>query len=240
MKRLMRLLIYVAFALAALSSCAIRQEIYIEADDSGAVEIDVTVEEFFNEVVEDFNVFAEEEDPDVTEVNIDSVQDSLNESPYTRYADIVEVEENHYIGTFQFVDAERFFNDFEDELKLESLFTFEKDEDSTTLSMHLDLETYDDLTELVPLLKDPSFATFGPEENQGVSQEDYLDMISYLLGEEGPDAVMRSEITLIMNTNSPIKDHEGGELIGEKQIRFTLPMIDFLLLAEPVSYSVTW
>ncbi|MGM0431439.1 MAG: hypothetical protein ACQEQU_01860 [Spirochaetota bacterium] len=240
MKRLLRLLIFVALALAALSSCTIRQEIYIEADDSGAVEIDVTVEEFFNEVVEDFTVFAEDEDSDITEMNIEEVQNSLNESPYTRYADIVEIEENHYIGTFQFIDAERFFNDFDDELKLESLFTFEKEEDTTTLSMYLDLETYGELTELIPLLKDESFATFGPEENEGVSQEDYLDMISYLLGEEGPDAVMRSEITLIINTNTPIKDHEGGEVIEENRIRFTLPMIDFLLLAEPVSYSVTW
>jgi hypothetical protein len=227
-------------SLALLSSCTVKQEVYIEADSSGAVHFDIEVEEFFNEVVEDFKVFEDEENADVTQTNIDEIQDSLNKSPYTRYAVLEEIEENHYVGTFQFVDASLFFNDVEDELNLEDLFQFTKTDESTTLDFYLDINNYPKLTELVPLLKDPSFSIFGPEENIGVSQADYLDMISYLLGEEGPDAVMRSYISLVMNTNSPIISHEGGDIITDTQIRFNIPMIDFLLLAEPVSYSVTW
>jgi hypothetical protein len=232
------LIISVIFA-ALFSSCTINQEVFIEADSSGAVHFDIEVEEFFNEVVEDFTVFAPEEESDVTQMNIDDIQDSLNKSPYTRYAVLEEIVENRYVGTFQFVDASLFFNDVEDELNLEDLFTFEKSDD-TTLSFYLDMDNYAELTELIPLLKDPSFSIFGPEENVGVSEADYLDMISYLLGEEGPDAVMRSNISLIMNTDSPIKSHKGGTVITDTQIRFDIPMIDFLLLAQPISYSVTW
>lgn len=234
-----RLIIFLSF-LALLSSCTVEQEVYIEADSSGAVHFDIQVEEFFNEVVEDFKVFEDEENADVTRTNIEEIQDSLNKSPYTRYAVLEEIVTNRYVGTFQFVDASLFFNDVEDDLNLEDLFKFTKTAASTSLEFCLDIDNYPKLTELVPLLKDPSFSIFGPEENIGVSQADYLDMISYLLGEEGPDAVMRSYISLVMNTDSPIVSHEGGELITDTQIRFNIPMIDFLLLAEPVSYSVTW
>ncbi len=207
---------------------------------AGEVEFDIEVEEFFTAVVEDFTVFIPEEERDVTDTNIQELQDSINESPYAHDAVFIETEKNHYIGTFKFDDAESFFNDVHDELKLESLFSFTTKGDQNTLTVYLDMDNYAELTELIPLLKDPSFSIFGPEENVGVSEEDYLDMISYLLGDEGPGAIDRSEISIIINTDSPIISQTNGIEHAEDQVEFAIPIIDFLLLAEPINYSVTW
>ncbi len=235
-------LILVIFSLlmTSLTSCSIRQEIYIDADAAGNVSFDIEVEEFFKAVVEDFTVFIPEEERNVTEMNIDEIQKSINDSPYAQEADFTEIEPNHYIGTFQFGDAERFFNDVHDDLKLESLFTFTEGATTNSLRMYLDIDNYGELTELIPLLKDPSFSIFGPEENIGVSEADYLDMISYLLGEEGPGAIERSTISIFINTDSPIISHTNGIKHSPTQVEFSIPIIDFLLLAEPIDYSVTW
>ncbi|MCF7933782.1 MAG: hypothetical protein K9M84_04840 [Spirochaetia bacterium] len=224
----------------ALSSCTIEQEIFIDIDSSGSVYFDVTVEEFFNAVVEDFTVFLPEEESDVTDINMKELQDSINESPYASRAELFELEKNRYTGTFQFGNAEAFFNDVNDELKLESLFDFSTRGDLHTLRLYLDIDNYGELTELIPLLKDPSFSIFGPEENIGVSEADYLDMISYLLGEEGPGAIERSYISLIINTETPVVSVKNGTKLSARQVEFRIPIIDFLLLAEPVDYSVTW
>ncbi len=235
------LLLFIVLAvLFFLPSCTIKQEIFINADASGNVEFDIQVEDFFTAVVEDFTVFIPEEESDITDLNIKDMQNSINSSPYTSHAVFYELEKNHYTGKFRFDDAENLFNDIHDEIHLESLFSFDTAGNQRTLSLYLDINNYEDLTELIPLLKDPTFAIFGPEENVGVSEADYLDMISYLLGEEGPGAIERSYISIIINTDSPIISHTNGTIKSDKQIEFRIPIIDFLLLSEPIHYSVTW
>lgn len=235
-----QLLAIIILATALLSSCTIKQEIYIDVDSSGAAYFDIVVEEFFTEVVEDFTVFVPEDEADVTDLNMKEIEQTVNDSPYASQAVFYEIEENHYTGTFQFPDAGSFFNDVQDELQLETLFTYTKGTNSNTLSLHLDIENYAELTELIPILKDPSFSIFGPEENIGVSEADYLDMISYLLGEEGPDAIGRSYISMIINTDASIISTVNGKVLSDNEVEFMIPMIDFLLLAEPIDYAVTW
>ncbi len=233
-------ILFIMISLFGFTSCTIKQDIYINADSTGQVSFDIQVEKFFTAVAEDFTTLLPKEDSDITNINIQDMQASINQSPYAFNASFDEPEEDHYTGTFQFGDAHTFFNDVHDELHLESLFSYTTTGNSHTLKLYLDIRNYAELTELIPLLKDPSFAIFGPEENIGVSKADYLDMISYLLGEEGPDAINRSYISLIINTDSPIISQKHGIKHSSKQVEFRIPLIDFLLLADPIDYSITW
>lgn len=239
-RRLLAALSISIITLLFLTSCMIRQDIYINADSSGTVSFDIEIEEFFTQVIEDFTVFVPEDESDITQLNIEQTQKALDESPYTSDAFINEIEENHWTGVFSFGSASELFNDVNDELALESLFDYSTENGVNSLKLYLDISTYPQLTELIPMLKDPSFSIFGPEENIGVSEEDYLDMISYLLGDEGPGAIERSYISIVIATDRPIKASTGGRRLSKTQIEFTIPIIDFLLLAEPIDYSVSW
>ncbi|MFA5699527.1 MAG: hypothetical protein WC954_07320, partial [Sphaerochaeta sp.] len=96
------------------------------------------------------------------------------------------------------------------------------------------------LVPIIPFLADDNFEAFGPLYNQGLSADDYLEMISFMLGEEGPPAIEQSTITLLLETPSPIKTMSSGRKIDSTTFEFSFPLIDFLLLAEPMTFTVTW
>jgi hypothetical protein len=65
-------------------------------------------------------------------------------------------------------------------------------------------------------------------------------MISFMLGEEGPPAIEKSTITLRIATPKPITSFINGKKVGSNLYEFNFPLIDFLLLAEPITFSVSW
>jgi len=65
-------------------------------------------------------------------------------------------------------------------------------------------------------------------------------MISYILGEEGPDAIMQSVISIRIATPTSVISQEGGTKTGTNTVRFDIPLIDILLLAKPITFSATW
>jgi hypothetical protein len=236
------LLAAAAAVMTAASSCTIRQELVVHVDESGNAAFEIEVEDYFMEVVRDFQVFAEEE-TDVTQDNLDELAAELNTSEYTSDALFIKHNDNFYTGTFNFTDLEEFFKalrEEEDEQELLSVFSYEKRGFVQNLTIYIDIENYYQLKEIIPLLEDPEFAMFGPEENIGVSEVDYLDMISFALGEEGPPSLRRSYIEIVIVTDYPIISQRGGQLRSPTEVVFNIPMIDFLLLADPIEFRVTW
>ena len=224
----------------AAASCTIKQQITVHVDESGDAQFEILIEDYFIEVVKDFQVFAEEE-TDVTQDNLDELAVELNESDYTSDAIFEKIDDNFYRGNFNFSDLEEFFNELkeEDDENL-SVFTYTKRGFVQSLNIYIDIDNYYQLKKLVPMLEDPEFAMFGPEENIGVSEVDYIDMIGFALGDEGPPSLRRSFIEVIIVTDHPIITQKGGTLLSPKKISFNIPMLDFLLLAEPIERTVTW
>ena len=107
-------------------------------------------------------------------------------------------------------------------------------------AFHLDISNYGELKEIVPFLADPNFEVYGPEYNQGMSEADYLDMIYYLLGEEAPDAISSSMIDINITTPGEIVSSEGVTVTGSNTCTYSFPLIDFLLLSEPMAFSISW
>lgn len=233
--------IFLAIALtAAASSCTIKPQITVHVDESGDAQFEIAIEDYFIEVVKDFQVFAEE-DTDVTQDNLDELAVELNSSDYTSDAFFEKINDNFYRGSFNFSDLEEFFNELkeEDDENL-SVFTYAKRGFVQNLNIYIDIENYYQLKKLIPMLEDPEFAMFGPEENIGVSEVDYIDMIGFALGDEGPPSLRRSYIEVIIVTDHPIISQKGGTLLSPNKISFNIPMLDFLLLADPIYKSVTW
>ena len=109
-----------------------------------------------------------------------------------------------------------------------------------SLSFYVDIDNFDELTKIVPFLADPNFEVYGPMYNQGTTEEDYLDMIYYLLGEEGPDAIANGEVSIIVSVPGNITRVSNATKVSYNKARFTFPIIDFLLLNEPLTFTVDW
>ena len=112
--------------------------------------------------------------------------------------------------------------------------------DDHSLSFYLDINNYSELKEMIPFLADPNFEVYGPEFNQGMSEADYSDMIFYLLGEEAPEALQTSLITINFTLPGELTKAEGVTVTGENSCSYSFPLIDFLLLSKPMSFSISW
>ena len=108
-----------------------------------------------------------------------------------------------------------------------------------TVKLHLDRSNYTQLSALFPLLKDPVFAGLGPQVNDTTSDADYLEMIKFTLGDDGPALLSKSFITLTIDPQGDIISQTGGTVSGGAVV-FRIPLLRLLILDKPLDYSVTF
>ena len=112
--------------------------------------------------------------------------------------------------------------------------------DDKSLSFHLDIGNYAELRDMVPFLSDPNFEVYGPEYCNGMTEDEYLEMIGFLLGEEGPEAIRNGRIMIRISVPGTITEANGGVIEDSSTALFAFPVIDFLLLNNPIDFSVSW
>ncbi len=233
-------LIITAVIMMMSMSCMVHEEFTIYVDDSGFSTFEVIIQEFFLEVLDDYSEFLPEEEADLSRLDAQRLEAELLSSEYIYEAEVREASETYFEGEFHFTDARYILRTAEEKQREIDVFTYDASGRTQQVTIHIDIDNYSQLEELVPILKDPSFSTFGPEENRDVTKEEYLEMVSYMLGEEGPGAIEESEIRIVIHTTRPIIRQSGGRIVTPRQAVFTIPLIDFLLLHDPLIFSVTW
>lgn len=112
--------------------------------------------------------------------------------------------------------------------------------EGNSLSFYLDINSYQQLRDILPFLTNPNFEVYGPEYNQGMSEEDYFEMVSFMFGDKGHDAVSNAVVTITISVPGTIRECNGCVQIDENTIEYEFSLIDFLLLKEPLSFSVNW
>jgi len=238
-RTVLALLVLSAVLILSFSSCTVEENIHIRTDDSGYSTFEVKLQPFFLEVVKDYSTYLPEEDAEFSRVDGDKLRESLNEYPYLSDVVVNQYSDTHITGSFTFVNAENIMKTAEEEDELD-VFTYTKDGDQQRVDIYIDINNYSQLKTIAPILEDPAFSTFGPEENEDVTEEEYLEMISFMLGEEGPGAIDSSDIRISIEADRPIISQEGGTYVDDYTVMFKAPLIDFLLLHEPLVYSVVW
>lgn len=222
--------------ISLMAGCTVTQQIHVKDAKTGSASFDFDVEEFFVDVLEDFSDFVPEPDNrPLMDKAIDDFERALFASRATADVQLIKVGEQAWRGTFRFFDLMQLLIDLGSGPD-QTLLTLS----DTSMTFYLSLENYEQLVPVIPFLADPNFEAFGPLYNEGLSEEDYLEMIGFMLGEEGIPAINNSAITLRIETPRPITSHSGGHVLGDRLYEFSFPLIDFLLLAKPITFSVTW
>lgn len=231
MKKLSVILISMMMLLA---SCTVTETIDVTASDSGKSTTDVQVEQFFIDVLYSFADFLPEENADIMGNAVADLSSQLESLPSVESPSIETVGENHYRLSFDFTDIAELITDLG--ISEQSIFSI----GDNSFSFYLDINNYPELKTFLPFLSDPNFDVYGPEYNQGMSEADYLEMMSFLLGEEAPDAITNSQITIQLNVPGTISENVNAEVIDSDTVSFTFPLVKFLLLSEPIEFSASW
>ncbi len=124
-------------------------------------------------------------------------------------------------------------------LKSAGAVVYTESEGKKTVKLHLDRSNYTQLSTLFPLLKDPVFAGLGPQVNDTTNDADYLEMIRFTMGDDGPTLLKKSFITLTIDPEGDIVSQTGGTVSGSAVV-FRIPLLRLLVLDKPLDYSVTF
>lgn len=230
------ILIATSIVALTLSSCVVTEDLTIDNSNGGTSTTAIQVEDFFIDVLEDFSDFStNNSSKPIMDQSMEAFEKQLKNTSTTSDVVLQKTGNNSYIISYDYSSLKTLLSDL----------GAEKDQDVLTLknnklNFYLDINNYSNLTSAIPFLTDPNFEPFGPTYNEGLSQADYLEMISFMLGEEGPGAIEKSEITLRFKTPAPIKSYTGGKKISSNVFEFSFPLIDFLLLAKPLSFEINW
>jgi hypothetical protein len=223
-------------SLLSFTSCTVTENLNIRQDNTYSSAFQFSVEDFFIAVLQDFGDFMPA-DTNATLMDgaIDDFQKALEKGSSTGNIVFSKIDDNSYKGTFDFTNIEQLFSDL-GAGNNQTILT----RNNKTLKFNLSIDNYDQLVPVIPFLSDENFEAFGPTYNKGLNEADYLEMISFMLGEEGPDAITNSTITMRINTPSSITTFSNGKKISDTVFEFSFPLIDFLLLAKPITFTVSW
>lgn len=224
----------VLLAALLLASCTVTESMTIGSANGFESLSDIKAEPFFVSVLEDFAEFLPENGKSIMDSSIEGFAGQLGNTAGAENVQYEKTGENQYSLAFSTSDMKTLLSSFGAENQ-----SFVRIDDSS-FSFYLDINNYPELKTIVPFLADPNFEVYGPEYNQGMSEEDYLEMIYFLLGEEGPGAISNGEVTINITVPGTITSAENAEKTSDSSISYSFPVIAFLLLSEPLSFSVSW
>jgi hypothetical protein len=126
-----------------------------------------------------------------------------------------------------------------DALKEAGAISIVDTEETTMLRLHLDRTTWDQLARLFPPLRDPLVAELGPQVHGQVTDDDYLAMVKFSIGDAAPALLRKSFFTLTIQPQGEIVSQAGGT-VNDGAVSFRIPLLRILVLDRPLDYSVTW
>ena len=217
------------------SSCAVKNEVNLSADGSGTASTEVVLEE---SLVFYFESLAEltGEDADGPLFNVDEVRAGIEKNPGIKVESIKNHDDRKITAEISFNDIEQLIAETESTLN-KKIISFKENGAEKEIRIYIDIDNFTDIAPLFPIVEEPLFMTFGPLENQGISEDEYLEMMEYALGDGGGDMIRNSMITTTINIDGTLISQKGGTAKGNS-ITFETPLLRILLLDQPIEYVI--
>ena len=109
-----------------------------------------------------------------------------------------------------------------------------------TLRVHLDSDNYHQLTTLFPVLGHPLVISLGPQPDLPVTDDEYLEMMQFVLGDDGPPAILDSQVTVRVQVEGRVVEQQGGELQEDGSVLISIPLLRILVLDQPLDYRIVF
>ncbi len=223
-----------------LSTCAIKQKATVEVDGSGAASFRIELEPFYLDALLDM-ASLEEGSTIAAEGRIfdtERIGEAIDQKQSMQLIAIDSPDPRVLEGSVVFRDVEEVFKN-QAELTSAGVISFDRQGGKNTITVHIDRQNFNDIFEFLALRNNPLFETFGPEQNEHTTQEEYMEMIEFMLGEDGPPGLIASFIEVEVNVKGKILSQTGGQMKGNS-VLFRIPLIRVLLLDQPLDYSIVF
>ena len=221
-----------------LTSCMISQEASVEVDGSGSVRFYIEVKPVFLETMLEMAEFSGEAPENGSLFDLARIEEDFAKKPTLELVVIASPTPEILEGEFLFQDVGEVFEG-EATLTESGVVTFSKTDSESTIRFYLDRDNFVRVSSFLTFLDNPFFQMFSPVENEGTTEAEYLEMMEFVLGEDGPPAIEESIIEIRINVKGKILSQSGGRIEGRSVI-YEIPLLDVLLLEEPLRYSLSY
>ena len=230
-----RLFLILSIAIFLFSSCSVTQSFSLSKSGGSSLS-DIKVDQFFLDVLEDFSDFTPQGDYSIMDEAMVNFADKLNSSSASSNVKLrTDGNSTRYIISLDFSSLEKLVADLNGG-KGNSLLAISDNK----MTLNLAYDNYEELEDVIPFLSYPNFEVYGPRYSNGMSEEEYMDMISFLLGEDGPEALKKSFVSIEIETPGDITAIKGAMKTGERKAVYSFPVVDFLTLNTPLSFTIEW
>ena len=230
--------IAVLIAVVLFSSCSVKQQVELSSDGSGTAEMTADIDEMLVTYLESLAELTGDQPEGGMLFDTDEMRKGIDENPGLRVISLENTDDKHISAVVGFDDIEALIRQSEENLGNKKVITFNESNGVKEISIYIDIDNFLDIAPLFPVVEEPLFMTFGPIENQGLTEDEYLEMMEYALGDGGGKLISESMITTDIVVDGELISQEGGEISGKNKVTFTTPLIRILLLDEPISYSI--
>ena len=234
-----KLFCFLCTLLLILSSCTVTQNIFINAEGGGTYSGDVSVSKDFADYLSELASLSMDSSEEFVLFKTEDIRRDLEEEGNGVAVTKLKALDEHTLHIeLDYKSIETLVQS--DEARASGIIRFEKRTDGAkTVRIHLDRQNYTQLNSLFSDEQSIVMDTFGPEENEGLAEEEYLEMMSFALGEKGPDLIRASIIETRIDVAGRIIEQKGGVQEGNTVI-FRIPLIRILLLDQALDYTLTF
>lgn len=216
-----------------------KQEIYLAADGSGTASVEINLKSFVLPTMEDLAEVSPDVDPDEI-LSPEKIKESLMENPEISNIKTSRPLKNRLLIDFDFGNFENLFAQTEEDVQSSGLIKIENIGNQKKLTLTINKNTYSGFNQIIPNIDDPTMAALAPDPEMDISEGEYLDMIEFFFGDDGPGGVLDSMLNLVINVDGTIIGQQGGRKLSANTVEFNVPLIRILLLDTNLIYSITY
>ena len=226
-----------------LQSCSLKQTLFIDKTSAGNVSFELILASYFAEVAEKLSDLLPD-DPEAQDskegiFNLDQIREDFSNDESVILKELVSPSREKLTGSLSFEDVTDVFKG-NMSADGKGIFGFSHTGDIYTLSLELSYTTIERLLVSNPSMNSPLMESFGPLANKGLTDNDYLDMMQFALGDESRAGIEESFLLLDVNVDGKVVSLQGGVKLDEDTVRFRIPLLRILILDEPQSFSVSF
>lgn len=232
-----------AFALlaltVALAACSVSEVIAIKADGSGTASMRVETSKLLRDYLLDLqSVTGTTPAPDGQLFDLKALQKELAARPGITVKQVASPSPDQLIVELAFRSVEEVYGSVES-VKKSGLLVYSETGGQRALKIHIDRKNFAELSAVFPAMNGAAFEGIAPKEQDNISESEYLDMISFTLGPDGPALLKKSFVDLVVKPEGTIVSQTGGTVAGGA-VTFRIPLLRLLVLDKPLDYAVAW
>jgi hypothetical protein len=232
-----RLIAPALLAFAMLPGCAVKQQLHLEADASGTVSIQIRLAPLFVGYINDLSELTGAS-RDGRIFNVQEITEGFARRKNVSLLAIDTPSPETLEMKLKFASIEDVFS-AEQELQQSGVIRFEKVSQGYAVRFHLDRRNFPAVMNFLPGLQSPLFEGLGPQENDDTTEQEYYELMDLALGEGGADSVRSSYVETRVTVRGTLVSQSGGKTLPEG-VLFRTPLIRFLLLDQPIDYSLVF